>query len=156
MSTAPVICEECGRANREGSVLCLWCGIPMPWPSYPGPPRSIRIEVHYVGGLDRLDEPGPVTLAVDREGFEVREQMPGTRRVRIAAASIVAVELHPAAPQSENGASRIEEGSSRIVIVCRSEDGESAVEFIGDDRAGLLTASRISKLIELIGEGSRP
>lgn len=48
-----------------------------------------RVEVDYLDGLERLDDPAPVRLLINAAGIEVSEQMPGSRTAHIAAPAII-------------------------------------------------------------------
>jgi hypothetical protein len=57
-----------------------------------GDPSSFdatRVEIDYLDGIERLDNPAPVRLTISADGLEVRELMPGSRIVNIEAGSLV-------------------------------------------------------------------
>jgi len=54
---------------------------------------TTTIEVDYVSGIDRLDNPGPVRMVISSEGIEIAEILPGTRTFKIPAASIIDVNV---------------------------------------------------------------
>jgi hypothetical protein len=57
-----------------------------------GSPESFaatRIEIDYVDGIQRLEDAATVRLVISREGIEVSETVPGSRRFTIPANSIL-------------------------------------------------------------------
>jgi hypothetical protein len=57
-----------------------------------GKPSSFdptRVEIDYLDGIERLDNPAPVKLIINSDGIEVCELMPGSRTIKIDAASLV-------------------------------------------------------------------
>lgn len=82
-------CSECGRVNGPTARRCMWCGLPIidedTWESF----ETTQIELDYLSGIERLDEPIPVRLIVGPSGLEVFELMPGSRRVLIPADSLL-------------------------------------------------------------------
>ena len=85
----PIYCHECGRTNGALAKRCIWCGVPVMSQAVASSFETTSIEVDYIDGIERLDNPTPVKLTISAEGLEVRELMPGSRMVRIAAASLV-------------------------------------------------------------------
>jgi hypothetical protein len=85
----PSYCQECGRANAAAARRCIWCGLPLVDRGSPTSFEPTRVEVDYLDGIERLDEPGPVRLLINSAGIEVSEQMPGSRTAHIAARSII-------------------------------------------------------------------
>lgn len=85
----PVYCQECGRANGATAARCLWCGVPISNEYAPRSLEATRLEMDYLGGIDRLDNPAPVRLVIDADGIKVSELMPGSRVVHIPARSIL-------------------------------------------------------------------
>jgi hypothetical protein len=51
--------------------------------------ETTRVEIDYLGGLDRFEDAGPVRLSIGAEGIEVAELMPGSRSVKLPASSII-------------------------------------------------------------------
>lgn len=88
-SSGPVYCSECERVNGSAATLCLWCGAPII--DGPTPPvfEPTQAELDYVGGIERLDDPTPVRLAISEAGIEIIEIMPGSRKILIPAAALV-------------------------------------------------------------------
>lgn len=75
---------------------CLWCGLSIIDKDTLESFEATQIEMDYVSGIDRLDEPMPVRLVVGPSGLEVIEMMPGTRRVLIPASSLIEAEVDDA------------------------------------------------------------
>jgi len=85
----PVKCFACQRPNSPAAIRCLWCAVLLNEDPAAGNGNRLQMELSYLGGLDRLDSPMPVSLLVTAEGVEIRELMPGSRIVKIPAASII-------------------------------------------------------------------
>ena len=88
-SSAPVYCSECERVNASVATLCLWCGAPIINATIAPVFEPTQAELDYVGGIERLDDPTPVRLAISEAGIEIVEIMPGSRRILIPVADIV-------------------------------------------------------------------
>ena len=82
-------CAECGRTNGALAKRCLWCGVPLMDQGSPSSIETTRVEIDYLDGIERLDNPTPVRLTISADGLEVSEVMPGSRLVRIDAAALV-------------------------------------------------------------------
>ena len=89
MSSAPVYCSECERVNGSAATLCLWCGAPIVDAPIPPVFEATQAELDYVGGIERLDDPTPVRLAISEAGIEIVEIMPGSRKILIPAAAVI-------------------------------------------------------------------
>ena len=89
MLMTPTYCSDCGRANGAASKKCIWCGVPLIDRGAPGSFETTRVEIDYVDGIERLDNPVPVRLVISSEGLEISELMPGSRTFKITAESIV-------------------------------------------------------------------
>jgi len=89
-SMSPIYCHECGRANGSAATKCLWCGVPIS-DVFASASRieTTRVEIGYLGGIDRLEDPGPVRLTIGADGIEIAELVPGTRSIKIPASSII-------------------------------------------------------------------
>jgi hypothetical protein len=85
----PTYCHECGRANAPGAKRCIWCGLPIVDEGRPDRFEATRVEIGYLDGIERLDNPTPVSLSVSGDGIEVKEVLPGTRSNKIPAGSII-------------------------------------------------------------------
>lgn len=85
----PIYCQECGRANGPSANKCIWCGVPISVGGARGRLETTRVEIEYLDGLDRFEDPGPVRLSINAEGIEVTELMPGSRSVKLPASSII-------------------------------------------------------------------
>jgi hypothetical protein len=85
----PIHCHECGRTNGALAKRCLWCGVPLMDQGSPSSIEATRVEIDYLDGIERLDNPTPVRLTIGADGLEVCELMPGSRIVKIDAASLL-------------------------------------------------------------------
>lgn len=85
----PTYCQECGRTNGGAAKRCLWCGVPLIDKGAPDRFEPTRVEIDYLDGIERLDDPLPVRLVINADGVEVSELMPGSRTYKIAAAALV-------------------------------------------------------------------
>ncbi|HKY05981.1 MAG TPA: hypothetical protein VJQ56_13885, partial [Blastocatellia bacterium] len=79
-----IYCQQCKRANTSAARRCLWCGVPLIDEATIEYFQTTEIEVGYLGGIERLDNPCPVKLVVGPSGLEVSEVMPGSRVIKIA------------------------------------------------------------------------
>jgi hypothetical protein len=86
---SPIYCSECGRANGAAAKKCIWCGLPITGEAAAGRIETTRVEIGYLDGIDRFEDPGPLRLIIGPEGIEVAELIPGTRSVKIAASSVL-------------------------------------------------------------------
>ncbi len=80
-----IYCQECKRANTSAAKRCLWCGVPLIDQGTIENFQTTQIEIGYLDGIERLDNPCPVRLVVGPAGVEVSELMPGSRMIKIAA-----------------------------------------------------------------------
>lgn len=103
----PVYCEHCGRANGANAARCIWCGLPIAGESLTGDFDITRIEIEYLGGIDRLTDPAPVKLVIGPGGIEINEIIPGSRHIKIDAEQIVNAQV-------EDASSIIEEKPKRM------------------------------------------
>ena len=86
---APIYCQECGRANGAAAKKCIWCGVPIKHETDTRPIETTNIEIAYLGGVDRLEDAGPVRLIITSDGIEIAELMPGSRSTKLPASSIL-------------------------------------------------------------------
>lgn len=87
-----VSCAGCGRANHPAAARCLWCGVPVfAVGQTPGKQASVKttVELDYLDGIERFDNPVPVRLTISAEGIELREVLPGTRVFTLTADALV-------------------------------------------------------------------
>ena len=98
---SPVYCGGCGRANGESAQKCIWCGMPLADVTSAGVIETTKVEIGYLGGIDRFEDPCPVYLTIRVSGIEVTEVIPGTRSVNISAASIVNANVVDASTMAE-------------------------------------------------------
>jgi hypothetical protein len=87
-----VYCQQCGRANGVSSRKCLWCAAIIGGSSSTEVDTT-TLEVDYVSGIDRLDNPGPARMVISSEGIEIAEILPGSRSFKIPAACITDVNV---------------------------------------------------------------
>ena len=83
-----VKCVACNRPNSPSAIRCLWCGIVLTEETT-GNHCLTQMELSYLGGIERLDNPESVRLIVQPDGIEIKELMPGSRVVKIAAEFII-------------------------------------------------------------------
>lgn len=85
---SPIYCNECKRANSAAAKKCIWCGLPVVEVGT-GRLETTRVEIGYLGGIERLEDALPVRLIIDSDGIEVAELIPGTRSFKIPVAAIL-------------------------------------------------------------------
>lgn len=171
----PTYCQECGRANAAAARRCIWCGLPLIDKGTPASFEPTRVEVDYLDGIERFDEPGPVRMLINAAGIEVSEQMPGSRTAHIAARSIIDASTVDASLMVETppertplwrylilpfGAgyffkrksARTEEKQHDYVLVIRyrSEGEARSAVFHRQDRAGLTVVDGLARIINLL------
>ena len=103
----PIHCQQCGRANGPSARRCIWCGIPIVDGGSPAIFEATRVEIDYLDGIARLDNPAPVRLVIDSDGIEVSELMPGSRKIKIDAESIISADVIDASVAVESKPRRI-------------------------------------------------
>jgi hypothetical protein len=86
-----IYCQQCQRPNGASSKKCIWCDANLSGSSTEI--DTTTLEVDYVSGIDRLDNPGPVRMIISSEGIEIAEILPGSRSFKIPAASIIEVNV---------------------------------------------------------------
>ena len=89
ISTSPINCQECGRVNGPSAKRCIWCGVPLVNRSAPDQFAATKIEIDYLDGIERLDDATTVRMIISRDGIEVSETIPGSRKFNISADSII-------------------------------------------------------------------
>jgi hypothetical protein len=82
-------CFDCERPNPIQATRCMWCTVPIVNQDTPESFALTKFELHYLGGIARLDNPEPVSLTVSLNGIEVKESLPGSRCVQIAPDEII-------------------------------------------------------------------
>lgn len=85
----PVQCSECHRRNSPSASLCLWCGNLLDSKAALDDFPTTVVELDYLSGIDRLDNPVPVRLTTNASGVEVKEVLPGSRIFLLAADAII-------------------------------------------------------------------
>jgi len=89
---ATIYCQRCQRPNGASSQKCIWCEANLSG-STSTEIETTTLEVDYVSGIDRLDNPGPVRMVISSEGIEIAEILPGSRSFKIPTASIIEVNV---------------------------------------------------------------
>jgi len=118
-------CHQCGRPNGASSRKCIWCGANLSGTTSIEIETTI-LEVDYVSGIDRLDNPGPVRMVISSEGIEIAEILPGTRSFKIPAPSIIEVNVTASTVASQPKEApwwRKITGSSKEPSTTRSNEG---------------------------------
>ncbi len=87
--SSPIYCQDCGRANGAAANKCLWCGVPLQQGASPGKFEATQVEIDYLGGIERLNDPMAVKLVINTSGIEVSEIIPGSRKITIPAAALI-------------------------------------------------------------------
>lgn len=95
-------CHECRRPNSVTARRCIWCSVPISEDAAATRSHTKSVELHYLEGIDRFDDEGPVRMIVSAAGIEVLELMPGSRSVKIPADCIVATRVEDS-PIPHNG-----------------------------------------------------
>src|SRR4029079_8656959 len=103
----PIYCQECGRPNSLSARRCIWCAIPIVDGGTPASFDTTQIEIDYIDGIGRLDNPAPVRLTIDSDGIEVRELMPGSRTVRIMGESLIRADVVDASTTNQRWKKRL-------------------------------------------------
>lgn len=85
----PIHCQECGRANGASAKRCIWCGVPIVDRGAPEEFAATKIEIDYLDGIERLDDAATVRMVISRDGIEISETVPGSRKFKISASSII-------------------------------------------------------------------
>ena len=168
----PIYCQECGRANGASARRCIWCGIPIVHGDTSVNFDSTRVEIDYLEGIWRLDNPAPVRLVIDREGVEINELMPGTRTIRIDAESLIRADVVDASTEIEPKktglpfwkllitpfGSKRKRGKSRdtkqhdYILNIRYKEGDEIrnAVFHRQDRAGLSFVEGLARIINML------
>jgi hypothetical protein len=82
-------CSECHRPNSPSASRCLWCGVLLDSKAAREHFPTTVVELDYLSGIDRLDNPMPVRLTTNADGLEIKEVLPGSRIFLLAADSII-------------------------------------------------------------------
>jgi hypothetical protein len=177
-SEHPTYCGECGRANGASALRCIWCGVPLVKAETPDYFEPTRVEMDYMDGLDRLDDPIPVKVLIDAAGIEVTEGMPGSRTARIPAESIIDASTLDASLTLETPAPRIplwrwlitplgsdsprrqppaekKQHDYVLLVRYRSEDETRTALFHRQDSGGHLVVAGIARIINLLARITR-
>ncbi|HJQ67889.1 MAG TPA: hypothetical protein VKA70_02890 [Blastocatellia bacterium] len=150
----------------------MWCGLPITGDSLGGDFEITKIEIEYLGGIDRLDDPAPVKLAVGPAGVDISEIIPGSRNVRIAADQIIDAKVEDAssiierkrkraplwwylirplgsAPRGET-TTETKKHDYILTIVYRAEGEVRKAAFRREDSLGLALLNGIARIIALL------
>lgn len=168
----PVYCQECGRANSLSARRCIWCAVPIVDRGHPASIDTTRVEIDYLDGINRLDNPAPVRLTINADGVEVSELMPGSRTVRIAAESLVRADAVDASHQLPTAKKRMPLWKALItpfssddwkrkslnsvqhdyVLTIRYKEGEEVCNavFHRQDRAGRSMVEGLARIINMV------
>jgi hypothetical protein len=164
----PSLCQECGRVNAVAARRCIWCGAPMSLTIASADFEAAQMEVEYLMGLDRLDDPAPVRLAVGPSGVEISELLPGSRTVRIASDELIDARVVDASVSKADKQSilrrllgpfaRVKRDRGAItdrheykLIIRYTRDGEvREAVFRREDQQGLPAINGLSNVISLL------
>ena len=167
MLMTPTYCSECGRANGAASKRCIWCGVPLIDRGAPGSFETTRVEIDYVDGIERLDNPVPVRLIISSEGLEISELMPGSRTFKITAEAIIDATVVDASTTIEGKKARPgwlwfalgpfaakklpdEKHDYILNITYRVDEEERNAVFQRSDRLGLHALEGLAKIIRVL------
>ena len=160
-------CHQCGRPNGASAKKCIWCNASfsadVPVEAF----GTTTVEADYLEGIDRLDDPGPVRLVISPDGIEVVEVLPGSRSIKIPAASILEANLtystdteesqqrpwwrraiEPLSFASTSDRTRDVEASDYILTI-KYRDGDEVRTgvFSRSDRQGLMLARKLAGIL---------
>lgn len=165
----PIYCQECGRANGASARRCLWCGIPLFDGTIPHNFEATRVEIDYLGGIERLEDPATIKMTIDASGIEISEVLPGSRSIQIPAKDIIEARMVDATSIVEGKSIRplwwwfvfgpfalVRRGNKLpdtvkhdyiLTIKYRSENKAASAVFHREDRLG---SSMVSGLVRII------
>lgn len=157
-----IYCQQCQRPNGASSKKCIWCEANLSGPTSTEIDTT-TLEVDYVSGIDRLDNPGPVRMVITSEGIEIAEILPGSRSFKIPAASIIDVNVTasnvtPEAKErpwwrritgslkeaSTNDSSDSVQGDYVFTVRYESDNGEGTIVFRRYEPGGNMPVWRIA------------
>lgn len=90
---APIYCQDCGRANGASAARCIWCGVLIVDKDVTGKFETTSVELEYLSGIERLNDPTPVRVVINLDGIEISEVMPGSRKIRIPACDVIEAQI---------------------------------------------------------------
>lgn len=176
---SPIYCHECGRANGASAKKCIWCGAPTTTSgSKTGRIETTRVEIGYLGGIDRFEDAAPVRLIISAEGIEVAELIPGTRSVKISASSILEANVVDASRMIEGKRKRprwwswlvlgplalaiprekspgVKEHDYILAIKYQAGDETRNAVFHRDDRVGLSVLEGLARIVNSLARQNR-
>lgn len=90
---APIYCQDCKRANSASAARCIWCGVSITDNGVAGKFETTSVELEYLSGIERLNDPTPVRVVISLDGIEISEVMPGSRTIRIPARDVIEAQV---------------------------------------------------------------
>ena len=170
----PIYCQECGRANSLSARRCIWCATPIVHGGQPASFDTTQVEIDYLGGIWRLDNPAPVRLTINSEGVEVSELMPGSRTVRIAGESLIRADVVDASIVNQPGKKRLSFWKALVtpfnsqewkrksadttkhdyVLTIRYKEGDEVCNavFHRQDRAGRVVVEGLARIVNMLAK----
>jgi len=168
----PIYCRECRRPNGASAKKCIWCGAPITDQLTEGKLEATRVEIGYLDGIDRFEDPMPVRLIVSAEGIEVAELIPGTRSFKIPASSVLGANVVDASSMKHGKRKRsawwwltlgpaavlvpgkktpdIKEHDYILTIRYKGERDVRNAVFHREDRAGLAVVEGLARIVALL------
>ena len=169
---SPIYCHECKRANGAAARKCIWCGAPIIDATGTARLETTRVEIGYLGGIDRFEDSGPVRLIIGPDGIEVSELISGSRSVKIPASAILEVNVVDASTMIEGKRVRsawwwlalgplalltrgrktpdVKEHDYILSIKYKAADGIRNAVFQRDDRAGLAVVEGLARIVTVL------
>jgi len=165
-------CHECGRPNSVTARRCIWCSVPFSEDAAATRSGTKSVELHYLEGIDRFDDEGPVRLILGDAGIEVLELMPGSRSVKIPANCLLETRVEDSLTSHNGddskswkrllkkvpsaGASRNTTGTAKrqsVLTIKYRIDGEiREAVFCRDDQPGASVVAGVAKIIATLAK----
>jgi hypothetical protein len=154
--------------NGPAARLCIWCGALMDLHRAGADFEAAQMEVEYLEGIERLDDPTPVRLAVGPAGVEVCEMLPGSRTVIIptdelvdarvvdsslrnsARPSLLKRVLGPFANLNRERDEEMEKRDYRLIIRYTKEGETREAVFRREDQTGFTAMNAAARVISLL------
>lgn len=169
MTNPTINCQGCGRVNGAAAKRCIWCGVPLINQANLDSFETTRVEIGYLDGIERFDDPMAVSFAITPSGIVVNELMPGSRSFLIEADSIIEAKVADTSSTEEGkrqGAAwrrwlaaglfsgRKPANAKRhdymLTIRYRSRGEERNAVFHREDRLGLALVDGLARIINSI------
>jgi hypothetical protein len=169
---SPIYCDKCGRANEAAAKKCIWCDAPIARDGVTGRLETTRVQIGYLDGIERIEDPGPVSLKISSEGIEVVELVPGSRSVKIAASSVIEANVVDASTMVEgkrvrpawwwlalgpvalvfSGKKTADTKEHDYILTIRYKAGNEVrnAVFHREDRAGLAVVEGLARIVSRI------